>query len=968
MKFKKTKLTALAMSVLMAASTITSVTWAADFTDGAPAEAAVEAPIEVVSDAEAEEISAELDGNLLTAASYGDPEYEANGVIYDQANNEYYLKDVTVEVTGDPTVPNEHYDKVVVKPTGAVLSATCQVGERVVCEFEMHGKPYTAYYVRGEADTNHTHIKGDPKTVDGSLEVVDNGTSIPCDDSQIYYEYYQCPGCGAVKFNNGSFQKGVDITAEYKKVIGGQSSDVYFNKVTNYTASHKWDIKGKTVIPPDDVAGERRSQDIGLTRDDVGRIRPNTYKYNNVFDYLTATATSDYQTLANCQIINGQSAGKMLEDRDAYYYNYEQCSVCGETRTTGTGKEVFYYANMTEGQRYYEKVKGIKAFVTKNADGSLSLYGYNALTRTYSSTIPENLFYDVVLDNCSVPGTYNLCVATGTGATIIKEGIVKSGHTMKRIELDEDNSQVNDLAKDAGGYILDYDENHNVTGAYSKDCSTEAVYELKHVCFNSDYSDISVTGKKKAAAGSHVWVNRKLDPFKIDYKQVDALHHIEHYYDDVRCDVCDKTDIVDSTTPDALKAHQFAPAEIKDSRVEPTCGETGSYKRGDTCPCGLVDESTITTVTIPATDKHDFGTNEAFIDWTGEVYIAAGKGEDRAAIVPNRNFYAYVVRKCNVCGKNDSNGINTETAKVISELPVTVNVKDIVDAKKDPATGVTYPCSTAHATIYVDWTGTVDGKVVKLNSTTATNAVKENVPYYGSVQEYDGRTAHHKAPAVRENIVAPTDTTEGSYDEVIYCEVCGDEISRKTVKVSKLDPAIVLDTPAVLSAESAGYNSIKVTWSAVEGAASYCLYYRGGEATNWTRVKSGIKGTAYTYTSSNLVSGVKYRFTVRAVSGDVLSGYSAKGKVAAPKPAAPAVKSVAFSGSKATVTWNKVAGANGYIIQRKTTGGWTRVGTVKSGSRVTWTDKKAVSGATYRVRAYRTVENVNVYGPFSAAK
>ena len=65
MKFKKTKLTALAMSVLMAASTITSVTWAADlFTDGAPAEVAVEA--QVVSDGETEEVTVEADNeNLL---------------------------------------------------------------------------------------------------------------------------------------------------------------------------------------------------------------------------------------------------------------------------------------------------------------------------------------------------------------------------------------------------------------------------------------------------------------------------------------------------------------------------------------------------------------------------------------------------------------------------------------------------------------------------------------------------------------------------------------------------------------------------------------------------------------------------------------------------------------------------------------------------------------------------------------
>ncbi len=44
---------------------------------------------------------------------------------------------------------------------------------------------------------------------------------------------------------------------------------------------------------------------------------------------------------------------------------------------------------------------------------------------------------------------------------------------------------------------------------------------------------------------------------------------------------------------------------------------------------------------------------------------------------------------------------------------------------------------------------------------------------------------HTPAEAVRENVVAPDCTTDGSYDEVVYCSVCGVELSRET----KVDPA-----------------------------------------------------------------------------------------------------------------------------------------------------------------------------------
>lgn len=56
-----------------------------------------------------------------------------------------------------------------------------------------------------------------------------------------------------------------------------------------------------------------------------------------------------------------------------------------------------------------------------------------------------------------------------------------------------------------------------------------------------------------------------------------------------------------------------------------------------------------------------------------------------------------------------------------------------------------------------------------------------------------------------------------------------------------------------------------------------------------------------------------------------------------------------------TVKWNKTAGASGYIVYRKgTSGSWTRIADVKSGSTTSYTDKTASGGSTYSytVRAY----------------
>ena len=47
-------------------------------------------------------------------------------------------------------------------------------------------------------------------------------------------------------------------------------------------------------------------------------------------------------------------------------------------------------------------------------------------------------------------------------------------------------------------------------------------------------------------------------------------------------------------------------------------------------------------------------------------------------------------------------------------------------------------------------------------------------------------TEHTPGEAVKENIVDPDCTNAGSYDLVVYCTVCGEEISRETVTVNAL--------------------------------------------------------------------------------------------------------------------------------------------------------------------------------------
>ena len=48
------------------------------------------------------------------------------------------------------------------------------------------------------------------------------------------------------------------------------------------------------------------------------------------------------------------------------------------------------------------------------------------------------------------------------------------------------------------------------------------------------------------------------------------------------------------------------------------------------------------------------------------------------------------------------------------------------------------------------------------------------------------RLGHTNSPAVEENRVEPDCTTDGRYDSVVYCFVCNAEVSRETIKIDKL--------------------------------------------------------------------------------------------------------------------------------------------------------------------------------------
>ena len=158
-----------------------------------------------------------------------------------------------------------------------------------------------------------------------------------------------------------------------------------------------------------------------------------------------------------------------------------------------------------------------------------------------------------------------------------------------------------------------------------------------------------------------------------------------------------------------------------------------------------------------------------------------------------------------------------------------------------------------------------------------------------------------------------------------------------------------LATPKITS--TANTNSgITVKWGKVSGATGYIVYRKTGNG-GWQNLG---KTTGTSFTDKKATAGVTYRYTVKAYYDSYVSAYNTNGS-AVRRLLTPTLKSVTSAKSGVTLKWNKVTGATGYIVYRKTgNGSWQQLSVVKGNSKVSYLDKTAKKGVTYTytVKAY----------------
>ena len=184
------------------------------------------------------------------------------------------------------------------------------------------------------------------------------------------------------------------------------------------------------------------------------------------------------------------------------------------------------------------------------------------------------------------------------------------------------------------------------------------------------------------------------------------------------------------------------------------------------------------------------------------------------------------------------------------------------------------------------------------------------------------------------------------------------------------------------SISAPAYNKINVKWKKTSGATHYIVYYKKEGTKKWTKIKTlDNSKSSYTHTSSKkypIVVGQKYTYTVKAYNTKTkkAGSYNKKGLTTYTKPAMVKNVKASYKDGIVTLTWNKAAGADKYLVYRKDNGKWKMLALKNSLSYEDAAYKKGEVN-TYMVRGYYSgkkmkgsydKDGVSVKVPANAAK
>lgn len=172
-----------------------------------------------------------------------------------------------------------------------------------------------------------------------------------------------------------------------------------------------------------------------------------------------------------------------------------------------------------------------------------------------------------------------------------------------------------------------------------------------------------------------------------------------------------------------------------------------------------------------------------------------------------------------------------------------------------------------------------------------------------------------------------------------------------------------LDIPASPQAIPTGFDSCRLSWTAVTGATGYALYRSTSPDSGFAYIKTI---TATKYKNIGLATGTTYYYKVRAYA--IVDATKTYGEFSAvigvtPVPSTPAGPQAVSAGyDSSMLSWSAVPGATGYVLYRSTSpdSGFTYIKTTDT---TYYTNTGLTTGTMYYylLKAYTLVNTTKVY-------
>lgn len=995
MKFKSKKLTALAMAVLMAASTMSSAVFAEDVGE-VNVPAAVEASVDEVAPISGVGQPAVID-TTSNAVYHVDP---GSIVWHEDGTVDYNEKKIA---GGDATDP----EYVVKQAKGTVKEtkdATCTEPSYVIYTIEIDGETFVS------GDKQFPVGKALGHDWDIELEVTTSPTCA-AEGTGIYHK--TCKRCKTKETENGTIPKllhkwstGDDVKADEDTFVNVKWKDeatkdevVLDNpqKDGTYAVYHYCKVCG--ALEKDATADDHAD----LAYPDCKAGHPKTiYAKKGVVAFVTEIDNSKIEALNSND--SNLSLHVRFESESQFDYNkieLKNCNVPSSYKVeyyaytpTGGADEPTWH-DVQDGQyvllavetyeipahhmirydvEYDTKAQKGSCTVVPNADGTVK----SEENRTCNLTIP---YY--IVEHCTAKGcpVNDVCDMDVNGEHYTCEAGMRGSTPDKRwAEIKRTRHEI------APG------NPHIIDNVFKKEIESYIATEIEAELDDHGYwtlDEINTKVKAHTDAKTHI-SNPCVKNVKTTATCTEAGKLTIEYY----CVVCGTYVEVGSVDVPAM-GHIAGLPKGKTTK-EATCEEDGEFTHAIYCErvlngteCGeMLTELRTTKIprkphtnetrayaadgsTIYEDDTDNTETRSAVtLKWDGKLVIDEHPADTNLENLWNQ-FKALkageVITHGNPVGVNTvgfnvkvvatTNCTNCGHHELVLEAPgdkeVTVKITDV---KKEDNNCM--PGSITMSAEYVNDDGGEDEE----------HAIKASLPatefdYYSSRTAYNGKVGHDWGPEKVLERVEPTLEADG---KIVYgkeCSVCHETQETRTEVLPKLEPVVPVEKPATVTGvklEAIGAGRVNVSWNEVEGADYYVVLLH--DSFEYKGVAKSVSAPKLSTSITGLDTEVFSHIWVAAVKKDPNGGKDVVGDagqyqsiLAREVPTVTGLKASAEAG-KITLTWKAQSRANTYSVAWKSTADDT-VHQVVVGDETTYTLENTTKNVGYYFWVYAGYTN-----------